>query len=240
MSIEVVAQSRKLQGTGASRRLRHAGKVPGIIYGGRKPAMTIEIEHNALYYQLRQEAFHASILTIDVDGAKERVLLRAVNMHPWRPQVQHIDFQRVSADEKIQMKVPLHFMNAEISPAVKLSGGIVSHVFNELPIRCLPADLPEFIEVDLSELTIGRSMHVRDLKLPKGVELALRGTENPAIATAQIPKAAVTEEEVAAEVAATEEAPAAGDVPAVKQQPKPEAEPVDEKKGAKADKAEKK
>jgi len=234
MAIEVIAQTRKQQGTGASRRLRLVGKVPGIIYGGKKPAVTIEIDHNELFHKLRNEKFHASILTLKLDDAPEPVLLRAVNMHPWKLQVQHIDFQRVSADEKIHMKVPLHFVNAEVSPAVKVSGGIVSHIMNELAIRCLPADLPEFIQVDLSELTVGHSMHVRDLVLPKGVELALKGTENPPIAAAQIPKVVAAEEEVVAEAAA--ETPAAADVPAVKQQAKPEAEPAAEKKGGKAEK----
>jgi large subunit ribosomal protein L25 len=234
MAIEVVAQMRKQQGTGASRRLRLVGKVPGIIYGGKKPAVTIEIEHNALYHQLRNEKFHASILTLKLDDAQEQVLLRAVNMHPWKMQVQHIDFQRVSADEKIHMKVPLHFANADISPAVKVSGGVVSHVLNELDIRCLPGDLPEFIEVDLSQLTVGHSLHVRELVLPKGVELSLKGTENPPVATAQIPKVIAVEEEVAAEAAV--ETPAASEVPTVKQQAKPEDEPVEDKKGGKAEK----
>ena len=182
MGIEVVAQTRKQQGTGASRRLRLVGKVPGIIYGGKKPAVTIEIDHNELFHKLRNEKFHASILTLKLDNAPEPVLLRAVNMHPWKPQVQHIDFQRVSADQKIHMKVPLHFVNAEISPAVKVSGGIVSHILNELDIRCLPADLPEFIEVDLSQITVAHSMHVRDLALPKGVELSGRQCEPPRVA----------------------------------------------------------
>ncbi len=233
MTIEVVAQTRKQQGTGASRRLRLVGKVPGIIYGGKRPAVTIEIEHNELFHQLRNEKFHASILTLKLDDAHEQVLLRAVNMHPWKLQVQHIDFQRVSADEKIHMKVPLHFANADISPAVKVSGGIVSHIMNELDIRCLPGDLPEFIEVDLSELTVGHSLHVRELVLPRGVELSLKGTENPPVATAQIPKVVAAEEEVAVEAAA--ETPAASEVPTVKQQAKPEGEPVEEKKGGKAE-----
>src|SRR6185369_5779262 len=145
--------------------------------------------------------FHASILDMTLDGAKEQVLLRAVNMHPFRVQVQHIDFQRVSADEKIHMKVPLHFVNAEISPAVKLSGGLISHSINELEIRCLPNDLPEYIEVDLSELTIGHNVHVTDLKLPAGVEIA-RGMEKLSVATASIPRAAIAEEEAAAAQAA--------------------------------------
>jgi len=236
MAIEVVAQTRKQQGTGASRRLRLTGKVPGIVYGGKRPAVTIEIDHNALFHQLRDEKFHASILMLKLDDTPEQVLLRAVNMHPWKRQVQHIDFQRVSADEKIHMKVPLHFVNAEISPAVKDSAGIVSHVMNELDIRCLPADLPEYMEVDLSGIAVGHSIHVRDLKLPKGVELALKGAENPPVATAQIPKVIAAEEEVAAAEAAAE-VPAASEVPAVKQAAKPEAAPEEEKKaGGKGEK----
>ena len=229
MAIEVVAQSRKAQGTGASRRLRIAGKVPGIIYGGKKVAQPIELDHNAIYHQLRNEKFHASILTLALDGSPEQVLLRTVNMHPFRPQVQHVDFQRVSADEKIHMKVPLHFVNAELSPAVKTQGGMISHVITELDIRCLPKDLPEFIEVDLSEVTIGHSVHLKDLKMPVGVEAHVRGAENPAVVTAQIPRAAIAEEEAAAAAA-----PAAADVPAAKQKEGEAAAPgKDEKPAAK-------
>jgi large subunit ribosomal protein L25 len=245
MAIEVVAQPRKLQGTGASRRLRREGKVPGIVYGGSQPAVTIELDHNALFHHLRNEKFHASILTLKLEGGTEQVLLRAVNMHPFKLQVQHIDFQRVSAKEKIHMKVPLHFVNAEASPAVKVSGGIVTHVINELEVRCLPGDLPEFIEVDLSKLEINDSIHVRDIALPKGVELGLRGQENPPVATAQVPKAAIEEEEAAAAAAAAEGAapaeatPAAADVPAVKQKAPEPAAPAAEEKGGKG-KSEKK
>ncbi len=216
MAIEVVAQTRKLQGTGASRRLRNAGRIPGILYGGKKEAQSIEMEHNALFHQLRNEKFHASILTLKLDGADEQVLLRAVNMHPFKLQVQHMDFQRVSADQKIHMKVPLHFTNAESSPAVKEQGAMISHVLNELNIRCLPADLPEFIEVDLGQVTVGHSMHVRDLTMPKGVEILLRGSDNPAVVTAQIPRAAIAEEEANA-AATTAATTAASAVPAAKQ-----------------------
>ena len=216
MAIEVVAQTRKLQGTGASRRLRNAGRIPGILYGGKKEAQSIEMEHNALFHQLRNEKFHASILTLKLDGADEQVLLRAVNMHPFKLQVQHMDFQRVSADQKIHMKVPLHFTNAESSPAVKEQGAMISHVLNELNIRCLPADLPEFIEVDLGQVTVGHSMHVRDLTMPKGVEILLRGSDNPAVVTAQIPRAAIAEEEASA-AATTAATTAASAVPAAKQ-----------------------
>jgi large subunit ribosomal protein L25 len=201
MKIEVNAQSRKTQGTGASRRLRRDGKVPGIVYGGKSPAAAIELDHQSLFQQLRKEAFHASILSLSIDGSKEDVLLRAVNMHPWRGHIDHIDFQRVAADQKIHMKVPLHFVNAEISPGVKESGGVVSHVLTELNITCLPKDLPGFIEVDLSHLAIGHSVHVADLKLPEGVAAVIHKGENPVVATVQIPRALV----VAEDVVATEE-----------------------------------
>ncbi len=230
MQIEVNAQKRIKQGTGASRRLRREGKTPGIVYGGKQPAVVIELDHNALYHQLRQEAFHASVLTLNLDGAKEQVLLRAVNMHPFRVEVQHIDFQRVLADVKIQMKVPLHFINAEQSPGVKLSGGIVSHVMSDLEIRCLPADLPEFIEVDLKDMALGHTVHVKELQLPSGVEAILHGGENPPVAVVQIPRAAIADE--AADAAAAAEATPAADVPTSKQS----AEPAAEKGGDKSDK----
>jgi len=242
MEIEVIAQTRKGQGRGASRRLRHSGKVPGILYGGKKPPVAIEVEHKALYHQLRGEKFHASILSLTLDGAREQVLLRAVNMHPFKMEVQHIDFQRVSADEKIHINVPLHFVNAEKSPAIKEQGGLITHVLNEIDISCLPADLPEFVQVDLSDLAVGHSIHVRDLPLPKGVELLLKGNENPTVASAQIPKAAIAEEEEAAAVAAgvagalapaAGEAVSAADVPTVKQKAPEAAAPAAEDKGGK-------
>ena len=160
MKIEISATSRKAQGTGASRRLRKAGRVPGIVYGSSEPIM-IELDHNNLYHALRKEAFHASVLTLDHDGKKEQVLLRDFQMHPFRQQVLHIDFERVLADKKIHMKVPLHFINADIAPGVK-AGGVISHVISELTIACLPAALPKFIELDLSGLTLGHSVHVSD------------------------------------------------------------------------------
>src|SRR3982750_5031897 len=201
MAIEISARSREAQGTGASRRLRRLGKVPGIVYGGEKGPMNIELEHQDLFLNLRNEKFHASILSLDVSGTKEQVLLRAVNMHPFKLQVQHVDLQRVSKDKKIHMKVPLHFVNAQNSPGVKEQGGIASHVLNELNITCFPDDLPEFIEVDLSNLTVGHSLHVRDVALPKGVELAIHKNENPVVATVVIPTLVVEEEEAVAAIA---------------------------------------
>jgi len=213
MAIEISARKREAQGTGASRRLRRSGRVPGIVYGGDKSAMNIELDHKDLYQNLRNERFHASILTLDVAGTKEQVLLRAVNMHPYKLQVQHVDFQRVSKDRKVHMKVPLHFVNAEKSPGVKEQGGVVNHVLNELDVVCFPDDLPEFIEVNLESLTVGHSVHVRDLALPKGVEAALHKSENPVVATVVVP-ALVTEEEEAAAAAA---AVAPSEVPTTEQ-----------------------
>ncbi len=204
MKIEIIANKRDLQGTGASRRLRRAGKVPGIVYGGEVTAQAIELDHNALFHSLKQEAFHASILTMNLDGQKQQVLLRDYQMHAYRPLVMHVDFQRVSADKKIHMRVPLHFINGDIAPGVKLQGGVVSHVMNELDISCLPADLPEFIEVDMKEVSVGHSVHVSDLKLPKGVEVMLHRGENPVVGTIVVPRG-TTE----AELAAGEEAAAA-------------------------------
>jgi large subunit ribosomal protein L25 len=210
MAIEISARKREAQGTGASRRLRQAGRVPGIVYGGDRSPMNIEFDHKDLFLNLRNEKFHASILSLEVDGAKEQVLLRAVNMHPYKLQVQHVDFQRVSKDKKIHMKVPLHFVNAEKSPGVKEQAGVVNHVMNELDITCFPDDLPEYIEVDLSAITVGHSVHVRDLSMPKGVEPAIHRNENPVVVTVVIPAVAAEEEEApavaAAEVPTTEQA----------------------------------
>ena len=193
MKIEISAKKRETRGTGASRRMRNAGRVPGILYGGEQGAVNIELDHKELHRHLRNEAFHASILTLKLDSSTEQVLLRAYNMHPFKAQVQHVDFQRVSKDRKIHMKVPLHFVNAEKSPGVKDQGGVVSHVLNELDITCFPADLPEFIEVDLSNLSVGNSIHARELALPKGVQPVLHRGENPVVATIIVP-ALVTEE----------------------------------------------
>ena len=212
MKIEISACERKVQGTGASRRLRRSGRVPGIVYGGETGAVNIELDHKELYRNLTNEKFHASILTLKLDSGAEQVLLRAFNMHPFKAQVQHVDFQRVSKDKKIHMKVPLHFVNAEKSQGVKEQAGVVSHVLNELDITCLPDDLPEFIEVDLINLSVGKSVHARDLALPKGVESTLHKDENPVVATCILPALIVEEE-----VAATEAVPAAADVPTTAQ-----------------------
>jgi len=201
MKIEVVAFPRTQQGTGASRRLRGSGRVPGIIYGANKAAQAVELDQQALLRHLKLEAFHASILDMTVDGGKEQVLLRDFQMHPWKPIALHVDFQRIDKSKKIHMRVPLHFKNADICPGVKVGGGMVQHVMNEIEIQCLPDDLPEYIEVDLKDLELGHSMHVNELALPGGVEaISKLKHDNPAVVTVQIPKAIVVEEEVAAPV----------------------------------------
>ena len=204
-TIEFTAFARSTEGRGASRRMRRTGKTPGIVYGGTAKPQPIELDHNALFHALRNEAFHASILSMKVDGATTRVLLRDVQMHPFRNEVLHVDFQRIDEAKKIHMKVPLHFVNAEVSPAVKSQAAIISHVKTELDIACLPKDLPEFIEVDLSALDTTRSLHVSGVKLPAGVTAVTHRTGDPVVATAIVPKAAVEAEEAAA---ATSEAAA--------------------------------
>jgi len=211
MSNEFNAQARTLQGTGASRRLRKAGRIPGVVYGGEKPAEAIDLDHNELFHKLKQETFHASVLTMAVGGAKQDVLLRDVQMHPFKRQILHLDFQRVDATHKLHIKVPLHFINADIAPGVKQQGGIVSHVLTELEVKCLAADLPEFIEVDLKDLAAGHSIHVSALTLPKGVEAALHKGDDPVVASITIPRGGIADEAADAEVAA---AAAAASAPA--------------------------
>ena len=201
MKIEVTAFPRTQQGTGASRRLRGSGRVPGVIYGANKPAATVELDQNALLRHLKMEAFHASILDMTLEGSTDRVLLRDFQMHPWKQQVLHVDFQRVDPGRKIHMRVPLHFLNAEIAPGVKTGGGVVTHAMNELAIVCLPDNLPEFIEVDLKEMELNDITHVNDLKLPPGVEPTPKlKTDNPTVASVHVPKVVAVEEEVAAPV----------------------------------------
>jgi large subunit ribosomal protein L25 len=187
MFMKVVAQVRELQGTGASRRLRRAGKVPGIVYGSSAKPVAIELDHNGLFHSLRKESFHSSILDLELDGKEvQQVLLRDVQMHAFKPQVLHVDFQRVAADQHIHVTVPLHFLNTEVSPAVKQNAAVVSHVFTEINITCLPKDLPEFIEVDLSTLSVGQTIHLSDLLLPDGVSAVSH--EDPVVVTVTVPR----------------------------------------------------
>jgi large subunit ribosomal protein L25 len=216
MHIEFNAAKRQEQGTGASRRLRSTGRVPGILYGGAGQPQPISLDHNKIWHQLKHEAFHASILTMKLDGAAEQVLLRDVQMHAYKRQILHMDFQRVDASHKIHVKVPLHFVNAELAPGVKLQGGIASHTMNELDVECLPKDLPEFIEVDLKDLTAGSSIHVLDIRLPAGVAAVLKTGENPVVASIVSHKGTTTEELAAGEEAASATPAPAAPAPAAK------------------------
>jgi large subunit ribosomal protein L25 len=194
--MKVVAFARTQQGTGASRRLRKAGQTPGIIYGGTAAPQLIALDGNALYHALKKEAFHGSVLDLELDGQAQKVLLRDFQMHAYKQLVLHADFQRVDASQPIHTKVTLHFVNADVSPAVKLSGAIVSHVLNELEVSCLPGQLPEFITVDLSTLEAGQSIHVSQLNLPEGVTVVAHG-QDQTVATSSIPRGAATAEAAA-------------------------------------------
>ncbi len=191
--MKFVAFERTQQGTGASRRLRAAQKVPGIVYGAGTPAM-IELDHNALYLALKKEAFHSSILEMELAGQVQKVLLRDVQMHPWKQAVLHVDFQRIDETTRLHKKVPLHFVNEDSSPAVKTDKCLVSHVTTELEIECLASQLPEFITIDLGHLVKGQSIHASELKLPEGIKFVRHGKLDPVIVAANPPKA---EEEAA-------------------------------------------
>ena len=204
MQFELNASKRTLQGSGASRRLRRADKVPGIIYGGAAEAVMVELPHNDLLLALRKEAFHSSIISLKLDGSVQTVVLRDTQMHPYKPLVLHVDFQRVDATHAIHQKVPLHFVNADQAPGVKLGGGVVSHAMNEIDVACLPQDLPAFIEVDLKELAAGQTLHVSQLTFPKGVKPVMHGSDDPVVVAVTVKTAAA-----AAEGEAGEAAPAA-------------------------------
>lgn len=221
MQIEFNAKARDEQGTGASRRLRRAGRVPGIVYGGEAKPQQIDLDHNEIYQHLRKEAFYSSVLTMNLGGKKEMCLLRDVQRHPYRQLILHVDFQRIDATHKVHQKVPLHFINADVAPGVKLSGGMVQHVMTELDVKCLPKDLPSFVEVDLKDLVGGKSIHVSELKLPAGVEVVLHKGEDPVVASIVVRGGGAASEEPVVEAA-----------PAVA----PPAEKKPEKKSEKTDK----
>ncbi|MGB7481090.1 MAG: 50S ribosomal protein L25/general stress protein Ctc [Burkholderiaceae bacterium] len=204
--MKIVAFPRKEQGSGASRRLRNAGQTPGIVYGGTTDPVTIALDHNALYHALKKDVIHSSILDLEIEGKTEQVLLRDFQMHAYKQLVLHVDFQRVDASQKITVKVPLRFVNAEASPAVKLSGGIINHVLVDLEVTCLPKDLPESIEVDLGNMEIGNTIHLSALTLPAGVTAVVRaGEDDQTIATASIPAGKVEADAEAAAAAAEAE-----------------------------------
>ena len=192
--MKFVAFERSAQGTGASRRLRNAGKTPGVVYAtADAPAQLIELDHNALWYALKKEAFHASLLDMELNGTSSKVLLRDVQYHPYRQQVLHIDFQRVAANQQITIKVPLHFEGEAESPAVKTHKCLVTHQATEVEVVCLAKDLPEHITVDLSKLEKGQTLHFSDVVLPQGVELRA-GVADHALVLATAPKGAAADE----------------------------------------------
>ena len=201
MKFELNASKRELQGSGASRRLRRANKVPGIIYGGTAAPALIELDHNDILLALRKEAFHSSVLSLNINGTVENFLLRDSQMHPYKPLVLHVDFLRVDATHAIHQKVPLHFVNTDIAVGVKLSGGVVSHAMNEVDVACMPQDLPAFIEVDLKDLEGGQTLHVSQLSYPKGVKPVMHGEDDPVVVAITVKKAAAAEGEEAAPAA---------------------------------------
>ena len=207
--MKFVAFERAMQGTGASRRLRISGRTPGIVYGGTGQPQLIELDHNALWHALKKEVFHSTVLDMEVGKSESKVLLRDVQMHPFKQLVLHIDFQRVDANTKLHMKVPLHYSGDENSPAVKTEGCIANHVVTEIEVKCLPADLPEFIAVDLSGLKKGASLHLSDVVLPKGVTAVTHGKNNPVLVSVVMVAGAEPAPADAAAAGATA-APAAG------------------------------
>jgi large subunit ribosomal protein L25 len=203
----IKASSRKDEGKGASRRLRHAARIPAIVYGGQSAPKSIQLEHEKTWIASQSEWFYSSILSLDIDGAVERVLLRDMQRHPFKQQIMHLDFQRVNENEALRVAVPLHFVNVEKSPAGKAADVVVTHELNEIQISCLPKDLPEFIEVDLSNLSAGDTIHLSQVTLPKGVEvpeLKLGADHDVAVVVARMGRV----EEAAEEAVA---APAAGE-----------------------------
>jgi large subunit ribosomal protein L25 len=210
MKIEIKANERMVKGTGASRRLRHSGITPGILYGNNKDAKSIEINAKDLSLQFRKEVFHSSILTLDLNGQKEAVILRDYQLDPVSSNLLHIDLQRINENQKLHVKVPFHFVNEETAPGVKLEGGIISHIMTEVDIACLPKDLPQFIEVDLAELGLGESIHLSQIKIAEGIELTpLTHGNDAAVTSITKPRVVVETEEVAA--AEGDEAEAADD-----------------------------
>lgn len=200
MKIAIKANERVVKGTGASRRLRHSGKIPGILYGNHKDAKSIEFDNKELLMQFKHEAFHASILTLEVGGEKESVILRDYQLDPVKNNLLHVDFQRINEKEKLHVKVPFHFINEETAPGVKLEGGIVSHIMTEVDIACLPKDLPQYIEVDLGALNMGESIHLSQIQIAEGIELTpLTHGNDAAVTSITKPKVVIETDPVAGE-----------------------------------------
>jgi len=214
MAIEhkITATGRSDEGKGASRRLRHAAQIPAIVYGGHADPKSIQLEHEKTWQASQNEWFYSSILSLELDGTVEKVLLRDMQRHPYRQQIMHLDFQRISENEAIRVAVPLHFLNEDTSPAGKATDVAVTHDLTEVVISCLPKDLPEYLEIDLGELKVGDTVHLSQIKLPEGVEvpeLKLGPDHDVAVAAARFVREEVEEEVVAEEGSA--------EVPAAKQ-----------------------
>jgi large subunit ribosomal protein L25 len=214
---KITATGRSDEGKGASRRLRRTAQIPAIVYGGHADPKSIQLEHEKTWLASQNEWFYSSILSLELDGKVEKVLLRDMQRHPYKQQIMHIDFQRVSENEAIRVNVPLHFINDDKSPAGKAAGVALTHEMNEVEVTCLPKDLPEFIEVDLTNMQIGDTIHLSDVKFPQGVEPTMKidDEHDPAVAVARHVKEEVEEAAVAEEGA---------EVPAVKQEEEAEGE----------------
>lgn len=192
----LTAHSREERGTAHSRRLRNQDQVPAVMYGAGKQNIALALNHTEMYRYVGVEAFHTALLDLNVDGKSEQVILRDVQMHPFKPLIMHLDFQRVSATEKLHIKVPVHIVGGDVSPGVKAEGGIVSHLITELDISCLPKDLPEYLEIDISELELHQSVHLSDIKIPDGVELTALAHGGEDLAVAGVAPAKVIEEDI--------------------------------------------
>ncbi|QQS16960.1 MAG: 50S ribosomal protein L25/general stress protein Ctc [Neisseriales bacterium] len=207
MEFTLTATHRNKSGTSASRYLRRSGQIPAVIYGNDQPASAIALDHKEIYYALKNEAFHSSVISMTLDDKTESVIVRQFQMHPFKPQLQHIDFQRVDLKKAMQLKIALHFINEDISPAVKLQGHRVTHLFNEVEMRALPSKMPTFIEVDLAQINAGEVVRLSDLVVPEGTELVdlLRGDDTIIASTTN--KSSMTEEieATATDTAATAE-----------------------------------
>lgn len=199
---ELTAEPRAAKGTGASRRLRRTGKVPAVLYGAEKQPAMLALDHNAMLRHLANEAFHTSILTVKLGEETDQAILRDVHMHPFKPQVLHVDLQRISASERIHMRVPLHFIGQGVAPGVKLEGGILSHLMTEVDVICLPHQLPEFLPIEVSQLHLGESIHLSDIPLPEGVTIMTLAHGGDDLAVATIAAVRVVEEEAPAVVVA--------------------------------------
>ena len=209
-SFELIAEFRETQGKGASRRLRHEGKVPAILYGGHSDARALTVSHQKLALMLENERFYSTILSLKVGDQTQAAILKDVQRHPFKNAILHIDFQRVEENEKIRISIPLHFKGAAIAPGVKSQGGIVSHMRNEVEVSCLPKDLPEFVEVDISGLSLNESIHLSQLKIPEGVQLMDLAKEDSAVVAIHSPRAEEPEPTAAAAAEGAAAAPAAG------------------------------